>query len=106
MCIFVSRLMGPSSLKSLNSIERNQPRMLVASFNGHSSTTIICCYNPTNVSKETDLIAFDNELPSLVRGIPKQNVFVIGGDINAQIGKNVNNKLSLRNPSNGFPARK
>ena len=34
-----------------------------------------------------DLISFDNELSSLVRSIPKHNVLVIGGDINAQIVK-------------------
>ena len=37
---------------------------------------------------------------SLVRRIPKHNVLVIGGDMNAQIGKNVNLKFSLHNSSN------
>ena len=32
--------------------------------------------------------------------IPKHNVLVIGGDMNAQIGKNGNNKYSLHNTSN------
>ena len=45
-------------------------------------------YNPTNVSEETELVAFYDELSSLVRSIPKHNVLVIGGDMNAQIGKN------------------
>ena len=47
-----------------------------------------------------DLIAFYNELYTLVRIIPKQNVLVIGGDMNVQIGKNVNHKFSLHNSSN------
>ncbi len=34
-------------------------------------------------------------LSSLVRSIPKHNLLVIGGDMNAQIGKNRNNKYSL-----------
>ena len=58
-------------------------------------------YSPTNVSEETDLIAFYNELSSLVRSIPKYIVLIISGDINAQIGKNVNNEFSLHNSSNG-----
>ena len=54
----------------------------------------------TNVSDEMDLIAFYNKLSSLVRSILQHNILIIGGDINAQIGKNVNNKFSLHNSSN------
>ena len=96
----VGRLIGPRGLKSLNSFEKIKLRMMVATFNGNPSTTIISCYSPTNVRDETDLIAFYNELSSLVLCIPKQNVLIIGGDMNAQIGKNVNNKFSLHNSSN------
>ena len=71
---------------------------MVATFNGSPSATIISC--PTNVSEETGLIAFYDELSSLVRNIPKHNVLVIGGDMNAQIGKNGNHKYSLHNSSN------
>ena len=38
--------------------------MMVATFNGNPSATIISCYSPTNVSEETDLIVFYNELSS------------------------------------------
>ena len=38
--------------------EKTQPRMMVATFNGHPSTMIISCYSPTNTSDETDLDAF------------------------------------------------
>ena len=91
-------LIGSWALKSLNSIEKIQPRMMVATFN--TSATIISFYIPTNLSKETDLIAFYNELSSFVCSIPKYNVLVIGRDMNAQIGKNVNHKFSLYNSSN------
>ena len=73
---------------------------MIATFNSKISTTIISWYSATNVSEEIDLIAFDNELSSLVCSILKYNVFVIGGDMNAQIGKNVNHKFSLNNSSN------
>ena len=96
----VSMLIGPRALKSLNSIEKIQPRMIVATFNGNPRATTISCYNPTNVSEETELIAFYDELSSLVRRIPKLNVLVIGGDMNAQIGKSRNHKFSLHNSSN------
>ena len=91
---------GPRALKSQNRIERIQPRMIVATFNGNSRATIISCYSPTNVSKETEIFTFYDELSYLVRSIPKHNVLIIGGDMNAQIGKNVNHKFSLHNASN------
>ena len=55
---------------------------------------------PTNVSEETELVTFYDELSSLVCSIPKHNMLVIGGDMNAQIRKNGNNKYSLHNTSN------
>ena len=74
--------------------------MIVATFNGNPRPTIISCYSPTNVREETDPVAFYDELYSLVRSILKHNVLVIGGDINAQTGKNGNHKYSLHNSSN------
>ena len=85
---------------SVKNTERIQPRMLAATFNGNPRATIISCYSPTNLSEETELVAFYDELSSLVRSIPKHNLLVIGGDMNAQIGKNRNNKYSLHNTSN------
>ena len=57
--------------------------MMVATFNGNPSATIISCYSSTNVSEETELITFYNELSSLVHNTPKHNVLVIVGDMNA-----------------------
>ena len=65
----VGKHIGPQALKSLNSIEKIQPRMMVATFNGNPSATIISCYSPTNVSKEIELIAFYDELYPLVFNI-------------------------------------
>ena len=82
----VGILIRPRALKTLNSIERIQPRMIAATFNGNPRAIIISCYSPTNVS-ETELVTFYDELSSLVRSLPKHYMIVIGGDINAQIGK-------------------
>ena len=95
----VCMLIGPRALKSLNSIKKLQPRMMLATFNGNPSATIITCNSPTTVSEETELIAFYNVLSSIVRSFLKHNVLVIGGYMNAQISKNVN-KFSLHNSSN------
>ena len=96
----VGMLIGHKALKTLNSIEKIQPRMMAATFNGNLRATIISCYSPTNVSEETELVTFCDELSSLVRSISKHNMLVIGRDMNAQIGKNRNNKYSLHNTSN------
>ena len=55
--------------------------MMVATFNDNHRATIISCYSPTNGSEETEQVAFYDELSSLVRSIPKDNVLVIGGNI-------------------------
>ena len=86
----VGMQLSPCTLKSLNRIEKIQPRMMGAMFNGNLCTTIISCNSSTNASDEKDLDTFYNELSSLVCGIPKHNVFIRGGDMNAQIGKNEN----------------
>ena len=90
-------LLSPSALKPLYSIEKMQPRMMVAIFSGNHGTTIISCYNPIYAS---DLITFYNELSFLVRCIPKHDVLIIVGDMNKQIVKDENNKSYLRNSSN------
>ena len=54
----VRLLIGPRALKTLNSIEKIQPRMMAATFNGNPRATIISCYSPTNVSEETELDTF------------------------------------------------
>ena len=74
--------LGLHTLKSLNSIEKIQPRMRVATFKGNHSTTIIC-YNRINANSGTGLKPFYNELFSLVCSIPKHRVLIIGGDMNA-----------------------
>ena len=89
-------LIGAQALKSLNSIEKILPRMMVATYNGNPSTTIISYKSSNNVSEETIFIAFYYEISTLVRSIKKPNVLVIY----AQIGKNVNHNFSLHNSSN------
>ena len=62
----IGMLIEPRALKTLNSIERIQ-RNDATSFNGNPRATIISCYSPTNVSEEIELVAFYDELSSLVR---------------------------------------
>ena len=69
----VGMLLSPSAYNSLNSIEMITPRIMVATFNGNPATSIISCYSPTNVSDESEVENFYQELTSLTRNIPKHN---------------------------------
>ena len=72
---------------------------MVALSNGNPSTTIISSNNPTNANDEINIMMFYNELSFLVRSIPKHNVLIIGGHINAQTGQHKTKKFSLHNLS-------
>ena len=74
--------------------------MACASYNGNLCIAAISCDCTANASDETNIIPFYNELSSLVRLIPKHKVLIIGGDLNAQIGKDKNNKFRTRTSSN------
>ena len=88
-------ILGQCTLKSLNNLEKIQPKMMVARFNGNLITTIISCYSTTNANDLKNLNTFYNELSSLVRRILKHNVLIIGADINAQVGENEKKKNLL-----------
>ena len=68
----VGILIEPRALKLLNSKDKIHPRIMVATYKGNLSATIISCYRPINVGEDTELIAFYVELSSLVHSIPKQ----------------------------------
>ena len=103
----VGMLLSLHTLKSLKTIKKIQPRMMVATFNSNPSTKIIC-NSPTNGSDETDLNTFYNELSSLVHSIPKYNILIIRGEMNAQIDRKCKQQIQLTEwgTPNGFLIRK
>ena len=82
----VGLLLSPTAKASLISIEKISPRIIIATFSGNPKSTLISCYSPTNVSEESEVSEFYDELSSLVRAVPKHSFMVIGGDFNAQLG--------------------
>ena len=96
----VEMLLNPWALKSLNSKERIQPRMISVSSNSSPCATIVSWYSPTNLSDETDIIIFFDTVSSLVWHITNYNVLIIGGDMNSQINKDGNNKFYTHNSPN------
>ena len=87
----VGMFLSPRTLKSLNSIEKNTTENDVRFIQRQPRTKIISWCSPTNASDETDTITVYNQLSPLVWHIPKHNVLIIGGDVNAQTGKDENN---------------
>ena len=79
----IRMLIDPWVLKSLNNIMRIQSRIVSATFNAKPFTTSVFCYNPTNVSDESDGTTFYDELTSLAGHIPKHNILINGGEMNA-----------------------
>ena len=84
----VGILLSSKAHKALNSVEAINPRILIATFNGNPAVTVISCYSPTNVSPVEEREEFYIELAELTKKIPKHNVTLIGGDMNAKIGEN------------------
>ena len=91
----VGLLLNSRVQKSQNSMERIQPRMMCTSFNGNLCPITVSCNNPNNARDETDIITFYDEIFPLVWHIPKHKGVIIGGDINAHIGKDGNDKLRI-----------
>lgn len=82
----VGLLLSPRAYANLMSVEKISPRILVAEFNSNPKTTVIACYSPTNVSKESLTNQYYQELKSITENIPAHNFLVIAGDFNAQVG--------------------
>ena len=84
----VGMFISPKAYQSLVNVESISPRIMVATFNGNPKTTVISCYSPTNCSDELEIQNFYHQLTDSIKNIPKHNVLIIGGDINAKIDNN------------------
>ena len=82
----VGMLLSPSADNSLvGNIVVVNSRIMVANFSGNPATTIICCYNPTNFSDDSDAPEFYNTVSEVIKKLPGNNLNVICGNMNAQI---------------------
>ena len=68
--------------------------MVIAIFHGNPEPTLISCYRPTNIADEQEVIDFYDDLSSRIRSVPKNNILIIGGDLNAQIGQSIHHKFT------------
>ena len=96
----VGMLLSPQAYKCLNNVESITPRIMTANFNGNPKVTVISCYSPTNTSEEEVVTQFYGELSNLVKAVPKHNIKIIGGDMNAKLGRSDVNRLTYGESTN------
>ncbi|XP_063605720.1 uncharacterized protein LOC134780779 [Penaeus indicus] len=81
----VGLLMSPQAYKSLIKAEKANSRIIQATFEGNPKTTILPCYSPTNACNDEERDSFYTQLSETIRSLPKHNIHIIGGDMNAKI---------------------
>ena len=67
-------LFSPQAYNALTSAEMRTSRIMIATFNVNPQTTIISCYSPTNISDETEVKKFYQELISVTKQVSKHNL--------------------------------
>ena len=82
----VGILISPNAYKSLLSIEKISPRILMTRFKGNPEVSVVSCYSPTNCSPDSEAENFYNLLSDVCKQIPKHDIMVVCGDMNAQLG--------------------
>ena len=74
-------------MSSLSKTISSTDRILISTFQGNPSTTIIVINSPTNSSEDEVIDTFYEELRGAIESIPQHIVLVIIGNFNARIGK-------------------
>ena len=67
----------PHGLKTVNSIEKIQPRIMYVTIKDNPSTTIVSGYSSTNTNKESNITTFYKGLSFITRHIPKLSAYNI-----------------------------
>ena len=84
----VGLLLSKEAFKSLLEWEPISERIIKAKFlSKFKNVNIIMCYAPTNTSHEEEKIKFYNQLQDTVNKIPKRDILILMGDMNAKVGK-------------------
>lgn len=93
-------LRSPMALKSLLDVETINPCIMVVMFDGNPMVTIISCYSSTNEADDETASDFYDQLSGLLRQIPRHNMKIIAGDMNAKIGSDKYKGYCFHNATN------
>ena len=96
----IGMLVSSQAYNTIASVEMISPRIMIVNFQGNPHTSVISCYSPTNISDEKETEIFYTKLTCLTRQIPKHNVLIIGGDLNAHLGKDSGYKYAYHQTTN------
>ena len=80
-------MLNNRSRSSLSEIISYTDRILISTFQGNPTTSIIVIYSPKNSSEDEVIDIFYEELRVAIESIPQHNVLAIIGYFNARIGK-------------------
>ena len=76
-------LVSSQAYNTIASVEMISPRIMIVNFQGNPQMSVISCYSPTNINDDQETEIFYTKLTYLTRHIPKHNVLIIEGDLNA-----------------------
>ena len=83
----VGIMLSKKASKSLIEWEPISDRIIKARLESrHQKTTIIQCYSPTNDATEDAKTSFYEELQSVVDRVPRRDILLLMGDLNAKVG--------------------
>ena len=93
-------LLSPTAYRALLNTETITPRILMATFEGNPKTTVISSYSPTDCTEDKIAEEFYTQLQTTLNQIPKHNVSIIAGDMNAKVGREKGKNYSYHDSTN------
>ena len=84
----VALILDKQAVSALEEWTPVNERLLTARFiTAHAKVTVIQCYAPPNDHDDDDKDAFYQQLQDLVEKVPRHDILLVMGDLNAQIGE-------------------